>query len=203
MMPTWLTERPVTTRGSRLARALLTALGWELSYSGLPAKQGVFLVYPHTSNWDFPIGITAKWALGLEVKFWGKDSLFRVPLFGAWLRWLGGVPVDRSAPNGLVGAIVEGVTQARARDELLWLVVTPEGTRSWQPYWKSGFYQVAQQARIPVALVALDFGRKRIAVDHFFELTGDRELDLAQIEAYYQGVTGKRPALAGPIRFKP
>lgn len=197
------TVQPVQTQGSALAAWILRLLGWQIRYGGLPARQGVFLVYPHTSNWDFPIGLLGKWAMGFNVKFWAKDSLFKLPIFGAWMRWLGGIAVDRSAASGMVGAIVKRVREARQTDELLWLVVTPEGTRSWQPYWKSGFYLVAEQAQLPVALVALDFGRKCIAVDHFYQLSGDRDADLAHIAAYYDGVRGKRPELAGPVRFKP
>ena len=77
--------------GSSVARALLRLAGWRLRFDGLPGKQGVLIVYPHTSNWDFPLGLLVKWAVGIQITFWGKDSLFRVPVFGAWLRWLGGV----------------------------------------------------------------------------------------------------------------
>ena len=90
-------------RGSALARAVLRLAGWRVAFDGLPARQGVVIVYPHTSNWDFVIGVLAKWGIGIPVAFWGKDSLFRVPLFGRWLRWLGGMPVDRGAPQGAVG----------------------------------------------------------------------------------------------------
>ena len=68
--------------GSALARGLLRAAGWRVVFDGLPAAQGVAIVYPHTSNWDFVVGILAKWAIGIPVTFWGKDSLFRVPVFG-------------------------------------------------------------------------------------------------------------------------
>ena len=92
-------------RGSALARRILSLIGWQLHFEGLPALQGVIVVYPHTSNWDFPVGILAKWAMGIEARFWGKHTLFRIPLFGAWLRWLGGVPVDRAAARGVVEQI--------------------------------------------------------------------------------------------------
>ncbi|MFM2069384.1 MAG: hypothetical protein RLZZ584_4293, partial [Pseudomonadota bacterium] len=96
----------ITPRGSALARGVLVLLGWRLDFAGLPGHQGVIAVYPHTSNWDFPVGLLAKWAMGLDVKFWGKDSLFRVPVFGAWMRWLGGVAFNRSSAHGMVGHTV-------------------------------------------------------------------------------------------------
>ena len=88
--PVELKDRPVQLQGSRLALWCLNRAGWQLDFDGLPARQGVIAVYPHTSNWDFIVGIFAKWAMGLNVTIWGKDSLFRIPLFGPWLRWMGG-----------------------------------------------------------------------------------------------------------------
>ena len=121
-------EPPIAVTGSRLAAALLRAAGWTLRFDGLPAKQGVIVVYPHTSNWDFPVGLLAKWAMGVPVHFWGKASLFRVPLFGRWMRSLGGIPVDRSAPQGVVEAMVQRFVAARERGEFHWLVLSRAAT---------------------------------------------------------------------------
>jgi 1-acyl-sn-glycerol-3-phosphate acyltransferase len=197
--PVEISERPVQLRGSRLARGLLRLAGWRLLWDGLPARQGVLVVYPHTSNWDFPVGLLAKWALGLEVTFWGKDALFRPPLFGRWLRWVGGVPVNRSAPGGIVGDMVRRMQAAHERGEMLWLALAPEGTRSRVPGWRSGFYRVALDADVPVALVHLDFGRRRVGVHSCLRLGGDAAADMAEIARRYAGVQGYRPALAAPI----
>ena len=82
--PQELLGRDITLRGSALARALLRLAGWRLLFNGLPAAQGVAIVYPHTSNWDFVVGMLAKWGVGIPITFWGKHSLFRIPIFGAW-----------------------------------------------------------------------------------------------------------------------
>jgi len=87
--------------------------------------------------------VLAKLAMGLQVAFWGKDSLFRVPLFRAWLRWLGGIPVDRFNANGVVGDMARRFEQARQHDDYLWLALAPEGTRRWQPHWRSGLCAAA------------------------------------------------------------
>ena len=129
-------------RGNRIAQALLRAAGWRVRFDGLPALQGVIVVYPHTSNWDFPVGLLAKWAIGLPVRFWGKDSLFRYPVFGRWMRAVGGIPVDRSAPQGVVQEMAERFAAARANGELFWLALSPEGTRSYRDHWRSGFYHL-------------------------------------------------------------
>ncbi len=196
-----IVERPVQLHGSSVARALLRLAGWRLRFDGLPGKQGVLIVYPHTSNWDFPLGLMVKWAVGIQLTFWGKDSLFRVPLFGAWLRWLGGVPVDRRASNGIVGQMASELTQARAQGRFLWLALAPEGTRRHASGWRSGFYHVALQAQVPVGLVFLDYGQREAGVQRFIMLGGDKQADLKAIEAELGHRRGKRPALAAPIRF--
>jgi 1-acyl-sn-glycerol-3-phosphate acyltransferase len=110
-----LRERPVQLHGSAVAGALLRAAGWRVQFDGLPARQGVVIVYPHTSNWDFVVGLLAKWSIGFRLSFRGKDSLFRIPLFGRWMRHVGGVPVDRRNPRGVVKPMVDRLRQARER----------------------------------------------------------------------------------------
>ena len=200
--PRLLAERLPAPRGSRPARALLGLAGWQLVFDGLPARQGVIVAYPHTSNWDFIFGVLAKWALGLQFAFWGKDTLFRVPLFGRWLRWLGGVPVDRFNASGVVTDMTQRFQQARSDDRFLWLALAPEGTRKYQDHWRSGFYQVAVQAGVPLGLAFFDYPRRQIGVKAFLQLSGDRAADLAAIAAVYDGVSGKRPDLAAPITFR-
>lgn len=194
-------ERPVQLHGSALARRLLRWFGWEIRFNGLPAKQGVLIVYPHTSNWDFAVGILAKWAVGIQVTFWSKDSLFRLPLVGRWLRWVGGVPVDRGSATGVVGQMARELVAARAQDRFLWLALTPEGTRRYAARWRSGFYHVALQAQVPLGLVSLDYRRRQVVVEHFIRLCGDAALDLAEIRRGLADGVGRKPAFAAPIRF--
>jgi len=194
---------PVQLHGSGVAQAVLRAFGWRVRFDGLPARQGVLIVYPHTSNWDFPLGLLAKWAVGIDVTFWGKDTLFRVPLFGRWLRWLGGVPVDRHSANGIVGQIARELDAARRDDRFLWLALSPDGTRRYAGAWRSGFYHVALQAQVPVGLVGFDYAQREVAVQRFVMLSGDPQADLAEIARQFNQPVGKRPALAAPIRFTP
>jgi 1-acyl-sn-glycerol-3-phosphate acyltransferase len=200
--PVELSERPVQLRGSALARALLRVAGWRIRFDGLPAKQGVAIVYPHTSNWDFVVGILAKWGIGIPVTFWGKDSLFRVPLFGRWMRWLGGVPVDRGSANGIVGQMARALQAARAEGRFLWLALAPEGTRQRSEGWRSGFYHVALQAQVPVGLVVLDFARREVGFVRFLMLSGDAAADIAEVARTFVGRAGCRPELAAPIHWQ-
>lgn len=192
---------PIRFEGSRLASALLRLGGWRVHFDGLPASQGVLVVYPHTSNWDFVVGILAKWSMGLPLRFWAKDSLFRIPVFGPWLRSVGGVPVDRSGAHGMVADMVRQMQDRRDANGYCWLAVAPEGTRSARPGWRTGFYRVAFQAGVPVGLASLDYGRREVRLTTFLALTGDETADLERIAAVYAGVLGKRPAQAAPVRL--
>ena len=186
--------------GSRLARGLLRLAGWRLLFDGLPASQGVAVVYPHTSNWDFVLGLMAKWAMGLPVTFWGKDTLFRVPIFGRWLRWQGGIPVARHTRQGAVGQMIQAMQGARESGAMMWLALSPEGTRSRTPGWRSGFYRVAFESGVPVALVVFDFGSKRVGFDSFWSLSGDMRADLAVFAQRLADCRGRRHPLAAPVR---
>ncbi len=188
-------------RGSTLARWVLACFGWKVNFGGFPALQGMVAVYPHTSNWDFVVMILAKWAMGVPASFWGKDKLFRIPLFGAWLRWVGGVPVDRTSARGVVGQAVDLIDSCKRNDEYFWLGLAPEGTRRMIPGWRSGFYRTALQARIPLGLARLDYSRREVTLLDFIALTGDEAADMARIASVYLGVLGKSPENAAPIQL--
>jgi 1-acyl-sn-glycerol-3-phosphate acyltransferase len=195
------TPYPVQFRGSAVARWLLRRMGWAVAFEGLPAQQGVLAVYPHTSNWDFVNLLVVKWAIGIPVRFWSKDSLFRFPLFGRWMRSLGGVPVERTSAHGVVAGTVAQLAQARARGEYFWLAVAPEGTRKYIPGWRSGFYRVAVQAGVPLGLVRVDYRLREVKVTDFIRLSGDETADFQRMATVFEGVTGCRPGHAAPIRL--
>jgi len=183
--------------GRRAAGALLRLLGWRVEFRWPPAPRCVIVVYPHTSNLDFFVGYLAKLALGLPAHFIAKDSLFRWPVAGL-LRRMGGIPVNRGDPRDFIERLAEEV---RRRPRMI-LALAPEGTRRHVDHWKSGFYRLALRAGVPVGLAFLDYGRKRIGVTSYLDLTGDEERDLARIRAEYQGVTGWNRGLEGEIRFR-
>jgi 1-acyl-sn-glycerol-3-phosphate acyltransferase len=201
-LPVDLDARPVQLRGSRIAAMLLRLAGWRVRFSGLPAKQGVAIVYPHTSNWDFVVGLLAKWSIGIPVTFWGKDSLFRLPLFGRWLRWVGGHPVDRTSASGIVGQMARELSEAKRKDEFMWLALSPEGTRKFQDSWRSGFYHVALGAGVPLALAYFDFAERVVSVDKFIMLSGDVDEDIRRVAGHLAHRVGKRPAHAAPVKWK-
>jgi 1-acyl-sn-glycerol-3-phosphate acyltransferase len=186
-LPTW---------GQRTALRLLNLIGWNLHFKSLPGPHGIAVVYPHTSNIDFFVGLLAKWAVGLQFRWLAKDSLFRGPM-GAIMRYWGGVAVDRSAPQGAIRRLAEDMLASK----WFWLAITPEGTRGYRPYWKSGFYRIALAAQVPVLLVSIDYGKKIVDVTKTMTLSGDDAADMAAIAQAYEGVQAKYPKDAAPIRL--
>ena len=118
---------------------------------------------------------------------------------GAWMRWIGGVPIDRSSPKGVVGEMVQVFEQHKREERLLWLALAPEGTRSLTPGWRSGFYQVAKGAEVPLALVKLDWGTRTLSLVDFYKLTGDVEADYAHMAQVFEGVRGYNADQASPV----
>ena len=185
----------------RLARALLRLAGWRVDFHGLPTAQGVAVVYPHTANWDFVVQMQAKGSIGLPVTFWGKASLFRIPLFGAWLRVMGGLPVLRHTPQGAVARMKTEMQAACAQGRFMWLGLSPECTRQRTEGWRSGCYRVAQQSGVPVALVALDSSQRRVCFDSFWRLCGEPAADFAVFARRLSGTRGRHPQCAAPVRL--
>jgi 1-acyl-sn-glycerol-3-phosphate acyltransferase len=140
----------------------------------------VAIVAPHTSNWDFVVGVAAMFALDLRVRWLGKHSLFRWPL-GPLFRALGGRPVQRDTAHGVVTEIADAI---RAEPEFI-LAVTPEGTRRHVDEWRTGFYHIARQAQIPIVPVTLDWGRREVVLATPMRPTGDMKRDIDQLRAQY------------------
>jgi 1-acyl-sn-glycerol-3-phosphate acyltransferase len=181
-----------------LASALLKLFGWQ-AIQGLPKfKKYVLIGAPHTSNWDFILGMTTALAIGLRFKWLAKHTIFNNPL-GPVLKFFGGIPVDR----GVRSSVIEKMTEMFNNSEQLVLGITPEGTRSKTEFWKSGFYYIALSAKIPIYFAYLDYGNKKIGIgDHFFP-TGDIEEDMKIIRNFYSGIKGKQPEKQGEIRLRP
>jgi 1-acyl-sn-glycerol-3-phosphate acyltransferase len=192
-------SKPMQTRTwlQRLSLGLLSLLGWRSVYVQPPGPTGVILVYPHTSNWDFLIGILFRHGCGVRTQWMAKHTLFRWPL-GPILRFLGGTPIDRRKARGTIEAMVEAFRQ----NDWLWLAITPEGTRSRTDHWKSGFYRIVLAADVPCALACIDWATKTISIDTYVHLTGDTEADLAMLRDFYAGKHGLRPENEGDICFR-
>jgi 1-acyl-sn-glycerol-3-phosphate acyltransferase len=181
-----------------MATRILALFGWRVDIVPPPGPKGILIVYPHTSNWDFPLGYLTKMAMGLPISFVGKDTLFRWPA-GGLLRRMGGIPVNRRERTGLIGQL-KGEFQRR---DWMWLAIAPEGTRSHVPHWKSGFYRLALEAGVPVGLAYIDYRTRVVGIHEYVRLTGDQEADMERIRTAYAGKAGRLPERAGEIRLEP
>ena len=186
-----LPER-VPRRGSKfwqaIGRTILSLFGWSVEGEVPNLPKFVIAVAPHTSNWDFVMGASAMFAMDLRLAFLGKHTLFRGP-FGAMLRWMGGIPVDRTAAHGVVADSIQAFEAAGSRI----LVIAPEGTRKRVERFRTGFLQIARGANVPVVMAALDYGNKRVLLGPTMEPGPDIEADRERVEAYFAPIRGKRP----------
>ena len=157
----------------------------------------VIIAAPHTSNWDMPFMLAMAFVYDIPVKWMGKHTLFKAP-FGPFFKRLGGIPIVRHRPGGVVGQMVEHFEN----NEALVLMVPAEGTRSRVDYWKSGFYHIARGADVPVVLSYLDASTKVGGIGPAVELTGDFRADMDKIRGFYSGMEGFRPEKAGVIRLR-
>lgn len=171
-----------------LSRAALRGLGWRVEGELSPrAERCVVIAAPHTSNWDLPYMLLAAFALRMRIHWLGKDTLFRAP-FGAVMRWLGGIPVQRDRSNRVVASTVAALQAAPGP---LQLVVAPEGTRSRTAQWKTGFHRIACGANLPIQLSYLDWGGRRCGLGPLLDPRDDVDADLARIKAFYAPFRGR------------
>jgi 1-acyl-sn-glycerol-3-phosphate acyltransferase len=173
---------------SQLSLWILKKLGWTIQAELPDIKKFVIIAAPHTSNWDFPLGILTAKALRLKVTWLGKHSIFRWP-FGWFFRAIGGTPVKRDRGQNYI----RQMTELFDRSENLILALAPEGTRSPRDHWKTGFHNIARAANVPIVMGHLDFGQKRVGVGMVLVAGDDIEADFEKIREYYKDKRGKNP----------
>lgn len=171
-----------------LGRAVVGLLGWRVEGNVPDVRKCVLVVAPHTSNWDLPVGIALMLAIDLRVNWFGKHTIFWFPL-DRLLNWLGGIPIDRSVPGGTVTQVVDHMRAA----PMMFLGLAPEGTRRPVERWKTGFYHVAEQARVPIVPVAFDYPRTTVVVFPPFEPTGNLEGDVAHLQGRFHKSMARHP----------
>jgi len=154
-------------------------------------KKYIVSIAPHTSNWDFVIGVMARSILKIQrAKFLGKSQLFKAP-YGWFFRWLGGYPVYRSSSHDLV----QQVTDLFNNHEEFVLAIAPEGTRKKVTKLKTGFYYIAKNARVPIIPCGFDFQNRKVVVGQPFYSTDNLENDMKFLGEFYSDIKGKNPEL--------
>lgn len=175
-----------------LGRSILKLMGWRFEGELPETGKCVVIVAPHTSNWDFVVGMAAMLAIGVRASWMGKHQIFFWPVKYLW-RWLGGIPTIRHQHLGAV----EQRVQLIQNSQQIFLALAPEGTRSKVHQWKSGFYYIALGACVPILPVYFNYARKVIGLADAFIPTGDATRDIEKLREFYRQHPGKRPELAG------
>lgn len=169
-----------------------TVAGWRIRDERTEdTPRYIVVVAPHTSNWDLFVGLAVRALTPMgDVKYLAKSSLFK-PLYGWIFRAFGGFPVDRSKHNNMVDAVVDLFNKGAIHK----IAITPEGTRSYQPNWKTGFHHIARKAGVPVILGTFDYPSRTAILHGPFPLTDDTEADIARMKTWFRQYTGKNPEL--------
>lgn len=181
-----------------LGRAVLALLGWRVEGEVPNLPRLVAVVAPHTCTMDLLVGLAVVLALGVRVSWLGKHTIFRGPL-GALLRRIGGIAVDRRAPEGVVAEAVEMFRRA----DRLYLALAVEGTRRRVERWKTGFHRIAVGAGVPVVPVWLDYRSRRVGIGPPLVPRGELAADLARLAAFFQARMARHPERFSPPRIEP
>ena len=172
----------------KLSQFILKLMGWKVANIIPEVPKCVIAVAPHTSNMDFIMGKLAYTSIGRTANFLIKKSWFVFP-FSIFFRSIGGIPIDRDRRTSITEKLaIEFNTRKKFQ-----LAITPEGTRKRVKEWKRGFYFIALKAKVPIVLVALDYGTKTISFLDTFIPTGDFERDIKIIRSKYVNIKGKHP----------
>lgn len=169
-----------------LSRILLKISGWRVTGKPPETKKCVMVCAPHTSNWDFLLSILVILKIKKKIYWMGKKELFRIP-FGWFMKWMGGIPVDRGRSSNFVSTIVDIFNS----NESFTLAVAPEGSRSKVNSWKTGFYYISSGAKVPIMLCSLDYEKKEACFGPLFIPTGNLEVDMGSIMNFFRDVRGK------------
>lgn len=175
---------------SKLAAAILRALGWKVTVTVPDYSKSIVCVAPHTSNMDFILGELAYSSVGRKSGFLMKDTWFVWPL-GCFFRAIGGIAVPRRKKGSR--PVTEVVTEKFSTSDKLTIAITPEGTRSRTAQWHTGFLRIAYQAKVPIVLGVIDAPTKSIMIEHTFDITGDIDTDMRRIKEFYKPYTGINP----------
>lgn len=176
----------------------LRGAGWKIGPPPPAIDKYLIVGHPHTSNWDVPVMLALEFVYDVRVFWLGKHTLFRPPL-GRFMRFLGGIPIDRTSHRNYVEQIADEFRRAKQ----MALVVTPQGTRKRVEYWKSGFYWIAMAAKLPLTLAYMDWGTRETGFGPTFMPSGDLDADMKLIAEFYKDKVGKYPDQTTPPRVRP
>jgi 1-acyl-sn-glycerol-3-phosphate acyltransferase len=170
-----------------IGKLVFTIFGWDFKNEFPNIPKFLVIIGPHTSNWEFVFGIAAIFILGARISWMGKKTIFRKP-FGGIVRWLGGIPIDRSSSHGVVDTMIN---QYKNLDGFI-LAIAPEGTRKKVGKWKSGFYHIATGAGVPILMACFDYQNKIISFGPLITPSGNLNADIEAMQLIFENIRAKR-----------
>ena len=187
-MKTSVFSTPLLTPAFKVLASLgLKLSGWKIVINEPLSPPYVIIAAPHSSNWDFLLMLATVFHLGMDIRWMGKHTLFP-PFIAPISRWLGGIPINRNQAHN---AVTQMVRKFDAEPNLA-MLISPEGTRKNVPRWKTGFYHIARQAKVPIVMGAIDAERKEVRFLGTYIPTDNTENDLKRIQQYFNGFKGIR-----------
>ena len=179
-----------------LSKFIFYLIGWKVVGERTIPNKCIVLGVPHTSNWDFLYGRCFGYIVGVKPKYLIKKELFK-PILGSLIKWNGGISIDRNGSNSIVSQVAEMFKNSKS----LILAIAPEGTRKPVEKWKSGFYFIADEAQVPIALMKIDYKNKEVGKIGEIKPTGDFEKDMTYIQEKFSLIKGKLPENYNPKIF--
>lgn len=179
-----------------IGKFIIWLYGWTYDIKAIRnIDKCVLIVAPHTSLWDMIIGKSVFEQEHVPVKFAIKKEAFFFPM-GIFLRFLGGIPIDRTPNKGERVSLVDAMANTIKHEDKICMTITPEGSRSIRSKWRTGFYYVAIKAQVPIALGYMNFREKHAVIEMILQPTGDIDADMKFIMNYYRDKIklGKYPA---------
>ena len=173
-----------------IGRKILALFGWKVIGDIPTVKKYIIIQAPHTSNIDFLVGKVYNFILKMKPIVLMKKELFVFPL-NLLLRWLGGVPLIRTSAQGTTGQLIQLIKEK----EKILVAITPEGSRKLNGKWKTGFYRIAQEAQVPIALGIIDYKKREVGIMKMYYTTGNMEEEMKEIKSYYKDATARHPEL--------
>lgn len=180
-----------------LGKLFFKATGWKFKGDLVPKGKFILICEPHTSNWDFIFLLAVMFTMRIKISWLGKHTIFKKP-FGGFMKWLGGIPVDRRSTHG----VVEQITEYFERHENLIIALSPSGTRHKTDHWKSGFYHIGHNAKVHLLLGYIDYASKTAGTGPSFIPSGDIKKDMDLIRTFYAGIRGGNPEQESDILLR-
>lgn len=183
---------------SIFSRLILKLFGWKTVHAPFPEPRGIIVVYPHTSNWDFPLGLLWKSAHKVHPRWVAKESIFKPPIIGSLMRKMGGIGIKREGNL----EVAQSLKKIMLSQEQCWLVIAIEGTRSYKPFIHMGYYYIAKAANVPIGLAHFNYQSKTISVTEYRHVMDSPELEIEQLRMDFAEHHAYAPDRVGSLAIK-